>query len=460
MEPESTNQLAVGKLTSAEQEVSFEATKELLITITANFTAEPIGDCLRFWLHHLGLTPARLKYSGYNQLFQELSATHSRSASRALGANILMVRMEDWGRAHAAGNRTAAVVATCAEFIGALAEFAKRATRPTILVLAPMSRRVAEDSDLTAVIRGLEADICDATSRLRGITVVTERDIDAHYPVDVVDDPDSDGQGHIPFTNAYWTALGTFLARKLRLLFQSPFKVIVTDADNTLWGGVVAEEGVDQVRLTDNWRALQLFLRARKEGGMLLALASKNDEKDVAAVFARSDMCLRREDFVAWEVNWAPKSRNLAALARQLELGLDSFVFLDDNPVECAEVAANCPGISTLILPSDPNDIPAFLRHVWAFDFEAAAVTNADSRRTEMYRQQGERNQFRNRASSVREFVEGLELETDIEAPTAGEYQRAAQLSQRTNQFNTSGVRRTAVELSSLLESGLDRHCC
>ena len=89
---------------------------------------------------------------------------------------------------------------------------------------------------------------------------------------------------------------------------------------------------------------------------MLLALASKNEEPDVAEVFRRSEMVLRREDFVAWKINWEPKSQNIAALAKELELGLDSFIFLDDNPVECADVQGNCPAVTTLQLPAAGNE--------------------------------------------------------------------------------------------------------
>ena len=94
---------------------------------------------------------------------------------------------------------------------------------------------------------------------------------------------------------------------------------------------------------------------------MLLALVSKNQEQDVAAVFERPETVLRREDFVAWKVNWQPKSANVRALAAELELGLDSFIFLDDNPMECAEVAAHCPQVTVLPLPTQPEDVSRIL---------------------------------------------------------------------------------------------------
>src|SRR5262249_36254728 len=182
-----------------------------------------------------------------------------------------------------------------------------------------------------------------------------------------------------------------------------------------------------------------------------LALASKNEETDVSAVFQREEMELRRDDFVAWKVNWYPKSQNISALAAELELGLDSFLFLDDSPTECAEVESHCPAVTTLLLPADSKRIPDFLKNVWAFDQEAS--TGVDKSRTELYREQGERNRAEASASSFQEFIASLDLQVRSRIPLAADYDRAAQLTQRTNQFNNSGIRRTATELAFLLES-------
>jgi amino acid adenylation domain-containing protein/FkbH-like protein/non-ribosomal peptide synthase protein (TIGR01720 family) len=434
------------------QESKPEIPGELLITVTANYTAEPIADYLRFWMDRLELRSIRLEFSGYNQIFQELMAPNSQLASNSPGINVLLVRFEDWGRAQGHGRRAEAILSAAREFTEALTEFTKRARRPTILLVCPASRSAAADSELRPMLEEIGDEVRRAVAGLHGISLITADEVKELYPVDILDDPETDRQGHIPFTPAYWAAMGTMLARKVRTLFHPPYKVIVVDADNTLWGGVVGELGADNVQVNDEWRMLQLFLRKQKERGMLLALASKNKEEDVAEVFRRPDMVLRREDFVAWKVNWEPKSRNIVCLAKELELGLDSFIFLDDNPLECAEVAGNCPGVSTLLLPANKKQIPDFLRHVWAFDLDVATAT--DEKRTELYQQQSERNRFRNAATTFREFIDGLQLQVTIEPPAQAQYERAAQLTQRTNQFNTSGIRRTVTELASLLESG------
>ena len=426
--------------------------RELLFTVTANFTAQPVGDSLRFWLSRLGFGSPRVEFSAYNQVFQELLAPNSLLACRAAGVNLLLIRLEDWSRDQEPALRAEVIAKSGRELVESLGGFAKRATRPTIVVLCPKSTAAADDAEFARTLGSSETELRDALAGLRGISVITSDEVSELYPVQVIDDPESNRHGHMPFTRAYWAALGTSLARKLCVRFHPPHKVIVVDADNTLWGGVVGEVGAAQVHVRDEWLVLQEFLRGKKRQGMLLALVSKNRQEDVEEVFRRDAMVLGRDDFVGWRVNWEPKSRNIASLAAELELGLDSFIFLDDNPVECAEVAARYPAVTTLLLPSDAGRIPQFLRHVWAFDLDS--VTAVDEKRTDLYRQQSERNQFRSTASDFWEFIEGLQLRVSLSPPQPADYDRAAQLTQRTNQFNTSGVRRTATELSSLLESG------
>ena len=121
--------------------------------------------------------------------------------------------------------------------------------------------------------------------------------------------------------------------------------MIVLDCDNTLWKGVCGEDGPLGIEVTAPYRALQEFMIGQMNAGMLLCLCSKNNEKDVLDVFdQRTDMLLKREHLVSWRINWNSKSENIKSLAKELNLGLDSFIFIDDNPVDCADVKINCPG--------------------------------------------------------------------------------------------------------------------
>ena len=157
----------------------------------------------------------------------------------------------------------------------------------------------------------------------------------------------------------------------------------------------------------------------QKNAGMLLCLCSKNNEKDALDVFdQRSDMPLKREHLVSWRINWNSKSENIRSLAKELNLGLDSFIFVDDNPVDCADVEINCPGVLALKLPANPDAFPSFLNHIWAFD--NASSTKEDQDRTRMYQESAQRERYREQAFSLKDFIEGLNLRIEIGELTDG----------------------------------------
>ena len=239
----------------------------------------------------------------------------------------------------------------------------------------------------------------------------------------------------------------------MHALRTTPFKVVALDCDQTLWKGVCGEDGPAGVEIDGPRRELQRFMLERRSEGMLLTLVSKNAEEDVWAVFAaHPEMPLRREHFAAWRINWEPKSAGLREMARELGLGLDSFIFVDDSPTECAEVEADAPEVLTLQLPAPPERIGQFLRHVWAFD--RLTTTEEDRRRAEMYGQRQERRRLQKKTASLAEFLEALDLRVTIRPAAPADLPRVAQLTQRTNQFNLSSLRRTESEVQGFLEDG------
>ena len=195
----------------------------------------------------------------------------------------------------------------------------------------------------------------------------------------------------------------------------------------------------------------------RRRAGLLLALCSKNNEEDVAATFrAHPEMPLGPGDFVARRINWDSKAGNLASLAEELELGLDTFILVDDNPKEVQEVRAGAPQVLALLLPARAEEIPEFLAHVWAFD--RARVTEEDRRRGEMYVQRAERARVARSSASLEDFLASLELEVKIAPMEPAQVDRVAQLTGRTNQMNATCIRRSAAEIARLSEECLTVH--
>ena len=190
---------------------------------------------------------------------------------------------------------------------------------------------------LTAA-RQIEAALASALRAVAGVRVLTPDEITAAYALEDYDFPNGAAHGHVPYTETFFAALGTLIVRALRAAIASPVKVLVLDCDETLWKGVVGEDGPMGVVIDSGCRTLQEFARSQRDAGMLLCLCSKNVEADVTAVLdGHPDMLLRRNDFVAMRVNWDAKSHNLRSLAAELNVGLDSLVLFDDNPLECAE---------------------------------------------------------------------------------------------------------------------------
>ena len=364
--------------------------------------------------------------------------------------NVVLVRFEDWSRFRTDGAVEASVLDEgVAELAGAVGAFAARSTSPLIVVVCPPSSRVLEDParlDLHAAMTSrLQAEIAGLASvHWLGSETL---DLEAIGPID---DPRRDEIGHMPYTPLGYTAIAGVVARRIDAIKSPRVKVVALDCDNTLWKGVVGEDGPHGLTFPPGIRALHESVVAMQEAGLVVCLLSKNVEADVEAVFeARGgEMLLKREHVATHRVNWLPKSENIAEIAQELNLGLDSFVFVDDNPVECAEMRARRPEVLTLNLPEADDEIAGFLRRVWAFD--VLQVTEEDRRRTAMYRQNAERAEFARGSGGIEAFLAGLQLKIEIDSPSEDELARVAQLTQKTNQFNVTTRRRDEASIRNL----------
>lgn len=326
------------------------------------------------------------------------------------------------------------------DFSTALRSFMDQSKVPLILCVTP-SKAAVSDAEQTLL---LEA------GKIPNVHTISPAALLQRYPVKDYYDPHTHHAGHIPYTAEAYAAIGTTLLRAIFNLKSNPFKVIVLDCDNTLWKGVCGEDGAMGIEVPAPYRALQEFMIGQIKAGMLLCLCSKNNETDVLQVFdQRTDMLLQREHLVAWRLNWNRKSENIKSLAKELNLGLDSFIFIDDNPVDCADVKINCPEVLTLQLPGDPERFPSFLNHLWPFD--RTGSTGEDQNRTRMYQENTERQKFRERTLSLKDFIQGLQLRIEIGEATQDQLARISQLTFRTNQFNFTTIRRSENELREFL---------
>jgi FkbH-like protein len=232
-------------------------------------------------------------------------------------------------------------------------------------------------------------------------------------------------------------------------------KVIAVDLDDTLWGGIVGEDGLTGVVCGHEGQGLafqdfQRELLALRDTGVVLVIASKNNPEDAHEVLERHpDMVLRPEHFATERINWEDKASNLVAMAQELDLGIDSFVLLDDNPVERDFVRRALPEVAVPELPADPVLRPAFLRELPLF--RRLSLTAADRERPGSYRAHVARKQTRTVGLSLADYIASLEQTIAVEPVDSGSLARAAQLCQRTNQFNLTTRRYSVAELELLL---------
>jgi FkbH-like protein len=233
-------------------------------------------------------------------------------------------------------------------------------------------------------------------------------------------------------------------------------KCLVLDLDNTLWGGVIAEDGLAGIKLGGDqtgeaFVAFQEYIRQLKDKGVILAVCSKNNEADAKEPFERHpDMRLKLDDFATFIANWEPKADNLLRIAETLNIGLDSLVFVDDNPVERAAVRRAMPQVDVISLPADPAYYTRTLSQYLMF--ETATFTAEDARRTEQYRARTLAARLEKSAGSLEELWESLEMTATI-APFDGlNLPRIVQLIGKTNQFNLTTRRHGQAQVEAFMK--------
>ena len=234
-------------------------------------------------------------------------------------------------------------------------------------------------------------------------------------------------------------ALSAEIVRQITRPLRSPAKVLAVDADNTLWDGICGEDDPQGIRLDDSHMAFQRFLLEQKAKGKLLCLVSRNNEKDLEAVFDRhAEMPLRQSDFVSRRINWDQKPNNLRSLADELNLGLDSFVFIDDDKREREAIRALCPEVTVVDLPKLHAGWVDALEQTWILDQDAPI--EADRNRHKAYLADKSRSRLRAGAATFREYLNSLELKIALNPAQLDEAPRLAQLSRRTTQFNLANI--------------------
>lgn len=240
-------------------------------------------------------------------------------------------------------------------------------------------------------------------------------------------------------------------------------KCLILDLDNTVWGGVVGDDGWENIQVGHGlgigkaYTEFQEWVKKLKNRGIIIAVCSKNDEEKAKEPFEKNpEMVLRLDDIAVFVANWENKADNIRTIQQILNIGFDSMVFLDDNPFERNMVRENVPGVCVPELPEDPGD---YLEYLYSLNlFETASYSAGDKDRTKQYQTEAKRVQAAQKFTNEADFLKSLDMVSVVEGFTPFNTPRVAQLSQRSNQFNLRTVRYTDGEIAALGAS--DKHVC
>lgn len=246
------------------------------------------------------------------------------------------------------------------------------------------------------------------------------------------------------------------VANIIKSIYGKNKKAFNLDMDNTLWGGIIGDDGVNNIEigqetsLAQTYSEFQEYLKLHKQFGILLTVNSKNDETNALAGLERPDSVLRKDDFVSIKANWNPKSINLIQTAQEMTLLPESFVFVDDNPAERAIIEAQMPGVAIPEIDSAEHYIQTIDKSGF---FEVTVLLQDDLKRTEMYQENAKRTQLQSTFVNYEDYLKSLEMKGEIKGFTPMYMSRIAQLTNKSNQFNLTTKRYSQAEVEAVAEN-------
>ena len=264
--------------------------------------------------------------------------------------------------------------------------------------------------------------------------------------------------GRIPIGPEAQRQVGRRLARTFSALARPPKKCLVLDLDNTLWGGVVGEDGLGGIALGEDYpgnvfKAFQRYILTLRDRGVLLAIASKNNPEDAHEVFENHPDCvLKLSHFASAQIGWQHKVESIRTIAHELNIGTDALVFFDDNPAERELVRQAMPEVTVVDAPASPLGYCDAIEAAGVFDF--LALSEEDRRRAALYEQDKERESLQRTAATLPDFLRSLDMRAVCGHVDDDTLPRVAQLLAKTNQFNTTTRRYSATQLQQISNSG------
>jgi len=433
------------------------------LCVIRNFTVEAIAPFLTRALVASGLS-AELRFGGFATAHQEIAQGDMPGTDGAMRMTVLALGLEE--AAPDFGHVYWPAADVCEHILTLVRMAAATWNSPLCIntVLAPLFRpwglaRSSEFMEVENAIVALNSELRTIAAAAPGRVILCDWE---HYARLLGEQGTYDYRfwysSRAPFATPFLKLYAEDIAKAARVLSGRIRKCLVLDCDNTLWGGVVGEDGLDGIQLSADTVPGRYFYEFQKavldlaERGVILALCSKNNEADVMEVLDNHPDCVIRRDHLAgWRVNWAPKSASLAELAHELNIGLDSLVFVDDNSAECELVRQMLPQVAVIQVPDRREQLPSLLFRNDLFG--TLAVTDTDRTRAESYRVQRERRDLQRTVKSPEDYLALLGTRVILRQAGERDVTRVVQLFQRTNQFNLTTRRHDESMVREVLAS-------
>lgn len=445
--------------------------KPLRVALLSSFSIEFIHDALIAQGFANGLR-IEIYQPGFGQVRQEILNPASGLYAFAPDLTILALEGEDWlpelyGDFMAipvGGALAEAAQRARQEIVDMASQFRQRHGKPLLVHnLAQPPHRAAGIADVRlaqsqlALLAGFNRELADGLAGIVDAYLFDYAALVARHGARQWYDARMRLYAKVPIAAAMLGALTREYMKYVRALNGMSKKCLVLDLDNTMWGGVIGEDGLDGIQLGANYPGsafveFQRAVRALSQRGVILALASKNNPAEVDAVFAQHPfMQLKPEQFAASEVHWQPKTESLRRIAQQLSIGLEHMVFVDDNPVECEQVRRALPMVTVIQLPKRPEAYVDALLDEGLFD--TLGLSDEDRRRSALYQQRAQAESMRNEGGSIEDYYRSLSMVLSVAPVDATSLARATQLTQKTNQFNTTTFRYSEAEVAARMSA-------
>jgi FkbH-like protein len=434
---------------------------ELTIQFIRNYTAEPIGNAIQEAAKPVGLS-VKASFGAYDNLGTEIASLSSNQEAPSFA--ILTISLDyfsggifspNWNRAEVINDfkRLLDAIDTLSDKTFVLVSTFIPPFR-TSLPSAPNHPVLGGEAavfELNAIIRNFVAE------RSNRCGILDFERIAARLGESATFDRRFGLMMKAPFKQEFVTAAAEEVMRFLRCRFLPPKKVLVLDCDNTLWGGVIGESGLEKIQLDPYdypgiaFYRFQSEILSIAEKGFLICLCSKNDESSVWQVLDEHEHCLlRRNHVAAHRINWNDKATNIKELALELNLSVDSFVFVDDEAAECALIKSQFPEVSVIQFPTKVYECNGMLNASGFFD--RISVNKEDKERTHYYQAEQGRRELQKRNVDAQSFLRDLKMKAAVRPMSNSDISRASQLCQRTNQFNLTSKRYTEADIASCLD--------